>query len=248
MHKMPDAVVLCGGAGLRLRPVIGEAPKAMAAVAGRPFLEVLFRQLVRYGFERAILAVGYQRDAIQSHFGASALGLQLIYSPEERALGTGGALRNAADLIETEDVLVMNGDSYTDVDLDGLVEHHRRANADASVVVVPSDGRGDCGFVLLDRTGRVVGFNEKNGDMADRFINAGIYLFSQRLVREIAPDQEISLEREVLPVWIREAHISGFVHSGTCMDIGTPQRYLDAQVALAKSEDNSPAFRSDGSL
>ena len=248
MPNLPDAVVLCGGAGLRLRPVIGEAPKAMAAVAGRPFLEVLFRQLARYGFARAILAVGYQKDAIQSHFGPGVFGLQLIYSPEEQALGTGGALRNAADLIETDDVLVMNGDSYTDVDLDALVKHHRRANADASVVVVPSDGRGDCGFVLLDRAGRVVGFNEKDGNPADRFINAGIYLFSQRLVREIAPDQEISLEREVLPVWIREAKVTGFVHPGTCMDIGTPQRYLDAQVVLANSEDNSPALRSDRSL
>ena len=114
---MPDAIVLCGGAGLRLRSVIGDAPKGMAAVAGRPFLELLLRQLRRHGFERVILAVGYQRDMIYSHFGESAFGLRLAYSVESSPLGTGGAVRNAADLVESESVLIMNGDSYTDADL-----------------------------------------------------------------------------------------------------------------------------------
>ncbi len=84
MPKMPDAILLCGGAGLRLRSVIGDAPKGMAEVAGRPFLELLLRQLQRHGFERAILAVGYQKDVIQSYFGECAFGLQVVYSPEFR--------------------------------------------------------------------------------------------------------------------------------------------------------------------
>jgi len=244
MHRMPDAVVLCGGTGLRLRPVIGEAAKTMAAVAGRPFLEVLFRQLVRHGFNRAILAVGYQKEAIHSYFGSCAFGLQLTYSPEERPLGTGGALRNSADLVETDSVLVMNGDSYTDVDLKKFVSDSFEAHADASVVVVPGDGRNDCGFVVLDKTGRVLGFNEKNSDTASPVINAGIYVLSRPLVYEIAPEREISLEREVLPVWIREGkHLRGFAHPGTCMDIGTPQRYLDAQTVLANAEEDASVLR-----
>ena len=119
MPDIPNAIILCGGAGLRLRSVIGEAPKGMAMVAGRPFLEILLLQLARYGFDRAILAVGYQRDVIQSYFGEIRFGLQLVYSPEPKALGTGGALRNAAGLLGTNNILVMNGDSYTDVDLRG---------------------------------------------------------------------------------------------------------------------------------
>src|SRR5271157_925044 len=125
MLETADAILLCGGAGLRLRSVIGNAPKGMADVAGRPFLELLLRQLRRHGFERAILAVGYQKDMIYSHFGERAFGLYLAYSVESRPLGTGGALRNAADLIESENVLIMNGDSYTDADLRELaVDHH----------------------------------------------------------------------------------------------------------------------------
>ena len=121
MPSTPDAILLCGGAGLRLRSVIGDAPKGMASVAGRPFLELLLRQLRRHGFERAILAVGYRKDVIQSHFGERAFGLHLAYSVESSPLGTGGALRNAADLIESDSVLIMNGDSYTDADLSEFV-------------------------------------------------------------------------------------------------------------------------------
>ena len=237
MHRMPDAVVLCGGAGLRLRPVIGEAAKSMAAVAGGPFLEVLFRQLARHGFNRAILAVGYQKEAIQSHFGSCAFGLQLIYSPEEHPLGTGGALRNSADLVETNSVLVMNGDSYTNVDLSHFLTHYRETAADASVVVVPADGRIDCGFVLLDGGGRVESFDEKQAPADAAYVNAGIYLLSQQVLLDIPAGELVSLERELLPRWLREGRkIRGFVYSGRCIDIGTPERYSHAQSVLANVE------------
>ena len=95
MHSLPDAVILCGGAGLRLRPVIGDSPKGMANVAGRPFLEILLRQLRRHAIENAVLAVGYQSEFIQAHFGESFIGLKLAYSVETSALGAGGAVRQA---------------------------------------------------------------------------------------------------------------------------------------------------------
>src|ERR1700680_1655437 len=97
MPKPPDAIILCGGAGVRLREIAGDRPKAMVRIVERPFLELLFKQLRRNGFERAILAFGYQKNMIRAHFGERACGLQLVYSPESSPLGTGGALRNAAD-------------------------------------------------------------------------------------------------------------------------------------------------------
>src|ERR1700753_566763 len=124
MRKAPDAIVLCGGAGTRLRSVIGDSAKGMAEVGGRPFLELLLRQLRRHGFQRAILAVGYQKDAIRMFFGDRVDDLELVYSEESSPLGTGGALRNAADLIESEGVLVSNGDSYADVDLTAFTKQH----------------------------------------------------------------------------------------------------------------------------
>jgi NDP-sugar pyrophosphorylase family protein len=237
MPEITDAIVLCGGAGIRLRSVIGEAPKGMAEVGGRPFLELLLRQIHRHGFQRCILAVGYQREAVRAYFGEHACGLDLVYSEEARPLGTGGALRNAAGLIARDTVLVMNGDSYTDVDLGEFLEDYRQAKADASVVVVPADGRQDCGFVLIDEGGKVASFDEKQVPLHARDINAGIYLFSRPILGQLATEGEVSLEREVLPRWIQEGrYIRAFRSAGMCVDIGTPERFRSAQSVLTKVE------------
>src|SRR5437667_8523550 len=108
MPSAVDAIVLCGGAGLRLRSVTGDAPKSLASIGGRPFLDILLNQLRRHGFQHVILAVGYQRDLIRSHFDNRAHGMPLEYSIESTPLGTGGALRNAVDLIKSDSVLIMN--------------------------------------------------------------------------------------------------------------------------------------------
>jgi len=237
MPSSPDAIVLCGGAGLRLRPITGGAPKGMAAVAGRPFLDLLFRQLIRHGFERAILAVGYQADAIRSHFGERAAGLELAYSLESSPLGTGGALRNALTMVHSDLVLVMNGDSYTDAELSRLVAFHRELNADACVVLAPADGRGDCGSVLLDSNGNVSSFVEKRGLSGPAHLNAGIYTLSRQLLDEIPAGIQISLEQQLLPGWLQQGkRVKGFVSSSMCVDIGTPDRYQSAQGILANAE------------
>jgi D-glycero-alpha-D-manno-heptose 1-phosphate guanylyltransferase len=249
MASTPNAIVLCGGAGLRLRSVIGDAPKSMADVAGRPFLELLFRQLRRHGFERAILAVGYQKDTIRSYFGERACGLNLIYSPESSPLGTGGALRNAVNLVESDSVVIMNGDSYTDARLSDFVASHREAKADVSVIVVPADGRADCGSVLVDADGNIAGFAEKQGPLNAPYLNAGIYLVLRQMLYDIPVGVEVSLERELLPQWLRQAKsIKGFIHVGRCFDIGTPERYWDAQQLLADAELKASVPRSEAQL
>src|SRR5271165_3697613 len=122
MPEMPDVVILCGGAGSRLKSITGDTPKPMAAVAGRPFLELLFQQLRRFDFRRVILASGYQNAAIREYFGEEDRGLQLIHSCEPSPLGTGGALKYAENQVQSRVVLVVNGDSYTDVDLRDFME------------------------------------------------------------------------------------------------------------------------------
>src|SRR5262249_11802839 len=149
------------------------APKSMASVAGRPFLDLLFAQLQRHGFRRAILAVGYQQDVIVSRYGNEACGLYLAYAAESSPLGTGGALRNAAALVNSDDILVPNGDSSPDADLSQFVEQHRKTGADLSFVVVPADGRGDVGSVLVDHSGRLARFVEKETQVdSQAYINA----------------------------------------------------------------------------
>jgi NDP-sugar pyrophosphorylase family protein len=237
MPETPEAIVLCGGAGLRLRSVIGgQTPKPMADVAGRPFLEVLLRQLRRNGVERVVLAVGYQREAIQAQFRDRAFGMDVVYSVETEPLGTGGALRQAADRVLSDSVVALNGDSYTDADLAAFAAAHRESHADVSVVVVPPDGRGDCGSVKLAADGSVLSFQEKPGPLDVCYINAGIYMMSRRFLIE-NPAGASSLEKDWVPRWLAQGtKIQGFIHQGPCLDIGTPERYRSAQDLLVGAE------------
>jgi NDP-sugar pyrophosphorylase family protein len=181
--------------------------------------------------------VGYQGDTIRDHFGPEAFGLQVLYSQESSPLGTGGALRNAANLIESNTALVMNGDSYTDADLHRFELHHDQSGADMSVVVVTPDGREDCGFVSMDASGKLLAFQEKQVHAAPKYINAGVYLLSREILLEIPVDMETSLEKELLPRWLEQGkHIRATIDPATCHDIGTPERLRRAQTALAEVE------------
>ena len=244
MRNLPNAIILCGGAGLRLKSVIRETPKVMACVSGHPFLELLLHQLSRHGFSRVVLAVGFRKEAIRSHFGDSAFGLNLVYSEEDEPLGTGGALGKAAHLLESDTALVSNGDSYTDLDMCRFVNKHKSSQADISLAVVRTDGRRDAGSVFADSDGTLKGFAEKYNHDAAPFINAGIYLFSKSRLREIRPGMQVSLERELLPDWLSAGcAMRVFVAEGNCVDIGTPERFLNAQRELEKVANGITALR-----
>jgi NDP-sugar pyrophosphorylase family protein len=234
---MPDAIILCGGAGVRLKSVTGDGPKAMARIAGRPFLELLLRQLQRSCVRRVILAVGYRKENIASYFGSAAFGLDLIYSDEPYPLGTGGALRNAASLLQSDAALVLNGDSYTDADLCQLVAINYEAQADASVVVVQEHARVDCGSVVIDSNTWITEFREKCSSNHSIYVNAGIYALSNKLLLSIPGDTQISLEHDLFPRWLNDGKaIRAFVSTCPCIDIGTPERYQYAQAKLAGVE------------
>lgn len=237
MPEMPDAIILCGGAGLRLKSVTGDSPKVMAAVSGRPFLELLLQQLKRAGCERVIFAVGYRADVIQAYFGDHACGLRISYSLEETPLGTGGALRKAAGLSAGDSVLVLNGDSYTRADLGAFVADFKIQAADLSVLVVPVDGRSDCGTVSVGADGRIVHFVEKEKSELPGYINAGIYLVSRQMFSGIAAEGQVSLERELFQRWLAEGKtLRAYLGQGQCIDIGTPERYWNAQELLGAEE------------
>lgn len=194
-------------------------------------------QLQRHGLDRVILAVGYQRELIRSHFGNQAHSVKIFYSIEPTPLGTGGALRNALDLIDSNTALIMNGDSYTDADLRSFSIDYQNSSADLSVLVVPADGRTDCGLVSVDNERKVLGFQEKQSALGKQYVNAGIYMASRQILSEIPAGIQVSLEAELFPRWLREGkHLTVFHHSGLCIDIGTPERFRHAQVTLANAE------------
>jgi len=225
-----EGIILAGGLGTRLRSVVADLPKAMAPVAGRPFLEHLLDLLVDAGFESAILAVGYRSEAIREHFGERYRGLPLTYSVENHPLGTGGAMRLALRSAMAGDVFVVNGDTLADVDFHSMLEAHRRTAAPITVAVheVPDTAR--YGALILNRD-RVYGFREK-GRHGPGWINAGIYLVSRSLFDRASLPDAFSFESDFLVPGVKLLKPLAFPTRGLFIDIGVPEDYARAQSLL----------------
>lgn len=229
---MLSAMILVGGLGTRLRPVVADRPKVLALVNGRPFLSYLLDQLVDAGVRDVVLCVGYLGDAVLETFQDSYRGLKIRYSREDAPLGTGGALRRALKVASGDAFLIMNGDSYCDLDLRSFVECHRGARAAASIALVRVDDVRRYGSVTVDQHMRVLDFEEKGARGGAGLINAGIYLLNKGVLAAIPEGKPVSLEREIFPRLIAEG-LNGFRVSGRFIDIGTPESYRRAAEFFA---------------
>lgn len=224
---LPPVAILCGGLGTRLRSAVADRPKALALVAGRPFLAWLLDMLDLHGFNRVVLCTGYGADQIEAEFGASYRGLHLLYSREPAPLGTGGAVRHALPLLGSESVAVVNGDSYCQVNLKRFWQEHVAGGADASMVLTHVDDSSRFGSVELAESGFITGFREKATQIGPAWINAGIYIVGAKLLQAIPAGAACSLERDIFPTWI-ERGLRGVKSSGRFIDIGTPASYAAA--------------------
>jgi D-glycero-alpha-D-manno-heptose 1-phosphate guanylyltransferase len=222
------AVILAGGLGTRLRPVIVDRPKILAEIHGRPFLAYLLSQLATTGIQLVVLCTGYLGEQIQAAFGETYGRLRLVYSQEPSPLGTGGALRLALPLVKSDSVLVMNGDSFCEANLRAFWAWHRAQATDGTLLVVQSSDTRRYGRVHVDAKGRLLKFDEKANNRAAGWINAGIYLLKRQLLQMIPPSGPVSLEREMFPAWIGQG-LYGYRARWRFIDIGTPQAYALAE-------------------
>jgi D-glycero-alpha-D-manno-heptose 1-phosphate guanylyltransferase len=225
-----DVLLLVGGVGSRLRSIISDRPKPMAEIMGRPFLDIIIDHVSGFGFRRFVLCTGYLSSAVMDYYGTKTGTYEIVFSKEDKPLGTAGALKNAEELIQSSLFLVMNGDSFCPVDLSEFRDFHLTKNALVSMVVVEAENPGDYGLLGLDDTGRVIEFEEKRRKKR-AFINAGIYLFSEDIFSLIPLDTKYSLEYDLFPKLIgREFY--GFTCNEKLIDIGTPERYEQAKKIL----------------
>jgi NDP-sugar pyrophosphorylase family protein len=232
-------LILAGGLGTRLRSVFDSAPKSMAPVGGHPFLEYLFVQISRAGFHKLTLCVGHRRNQIEAWAGDGIKwGLLIRYSVEPEPRGTGGAVKLAAELIDNDVFVVLNGDSFLAVDLCELVQAHRESDACATIALATVQDSTRYGTVVLTPEGRVKAFLEKNAGYVNKthgrhLVNGGVYVF-QKSVLEIVPElRAVSLEREVFPQLL-EKGVKGFISDGFFIDIGLPDDFQRAQTELPK--------------
>ena len=230
-----DVVILCGGLGTRLRNVVNDRPKSMAMVGGRPFLEWWLLRLSYFSCHRVILCIGYMGDCIREYFGdGNRLGLTLMYSEEKQLLGTGGALRQAVDLCESDSTLVLNGDSWCEVDLHQLHAWHEEQKAEGTLLLTHVEDGQRYGQVSVNDDGEIVEFSEKNKKgHGSGWVNAGVYIFRRKLLDSMTLEGTVSLEKDVLPEWVGKG-LFGYRGTGEFVDIGLPESYARANGMFKK--------------
>jgi D-glycero-alpha-D-manno-heptose 1-phosphate guanylyltransferase len=221
------AAILVGGLGTRLRSALGDRPKALARVLGRPFLTYVLDQLAEASIREVVLLTGYRSAEIQQTFGNAYGGMRLIYSAEPEPLGTGGAVRLALPMLASEEILLVNGDSFCEIDLSDLLAFHQQNEPELTLTLAWSEDASRFGQVR-ESAGRVLGFQEKGTSAVPGWVNAGIYVIQKSLLEDIPLWMPVSLERVMFPRWLGVKRIFGFRSSGRFLDIGTPESYRSA--------------------
>ena len=221
--------MLAGGEGTRLRPLTLTTPKPVMPLAGRPFLSFMLDWVHSHGADEVILSCGFMSDAVKAVLGDIYDGMRLRHVIEDEPLGTAGPVRLAYDegLLE-ERFLVLNGDVLTDIDLTAELEQHERTGARTTLALYPVEDTSSYGVVPTDDDGQVTEFIEKgSGEAPTDRINAGAYVLERDVVESIPAGRAVSFETEVFPSLIGGG-LYGYDAAGYWIDIGTPERYLEA--------------------
>jgi mannose-1-phosphate guanylyltransferase len=228
-----QALVLAGGEGTRLRPLTLTLPKPVIPLAGRPFLSFMLDWLRRHGVDEVLLSCGYRSHDVERVLGDIHGGMRLRYVVEDEPLGTAGPLRLAADAgVLDERVLVLNGDCLTDIDLTAELAQHEATGALATLALVAVEDTASYGVVPTLDDGQVEAFLEKQaGPPPTNRINAGAYVLEREVVERVPPGRAVSIEREVFPEIVGRG-LYGYLSDGYWIDIGTPERYLQATYDL----------------
>ncbi len=235
MHKIMEVIILAGGLGTRLRSVVSEVPKCMAPVAGKPFLWYLLKYLTRYDVDRVILSVGYLREVIFKWIDEvkEEFPFDFDYAIEEEPLGTGGGIRLAMNKVNSEVAIILNGDTFFDVDLNQLVDsHHSISWAKISIALKPMKDFERYGTVTIDEVGRIIKFNEKK-PCKEGVINGGVYVINNDNCLYEGLPQKFSFETDILQKYCGENGILyGLVQNGYFIDIGIPEDFCKSQKEI----------------
>ena len=224
------AIILAGGFGTRLQSVVADVPKPMAPINGIPFLNYQLMYLKHYGIKNIIFSTGYLSEKISEYYKRDFNGLTISYSHESSPMGTGGGIRLALDKTNEEDVLVLNGDSFFDVNIEKLFMTHKIANSPASLALRKVEDASRYGTIIKNSESRITSFKEKDDVIHKGIINGGVYILNKKQFLKHTPtNQNFSIEKDFFEKKINELNIFGFEFDGYFIDIGIPEDYLKAQ-------------------
>ncbi len=226
------AIILAGGFGTRLQSVVKELPKPMAPVNGKPFLEYVLKYCAHHQLKKVVLSVGYKHEAIQNLFGNKFGEIEIEYCIEENPLGTGGAIKAAMKNVSDENVLILNGDTFFNVNVADLYSKHVQAKSVCSIALKPMKNFDRYGIVSVDSENLISGFEEKSFRESGN-INGGVYVLNKNIEPHF-PSQEIfSFEKDFMEKKFAKLNIKGFLFDDYFIDIGIPEDYNRAQHELA---------------
>ena len=244
------AVILVGGKGTRLRPITYLNPKPMLPLVNRPFMHNFINWLKLHGIEDIIFSMGYLPSIFKQYFGdGSKFGVNITYVIEERPLGTCGAVKNAEKHLGDKAFMVFNGDILTSLNLTQMISYHQKKKSDITISLTPVEDPSAYGLVPTDKQGRVIEFLEKPSEeeITTNLINAGTYIIEPKIM-DLAPEGEnYSFERGLFPQALSLGRkIYGFRSQDYWLDVGTPQKYLDAHHdILGKKVDFDFPYKQD---
>src|SRR5918995_1955335 len=226
-----EAILLVGGLGTRLRPLTDRVPKPMLPVAGVPLVVHQIARAREAGVDHVVLATSYRAEVFADALGdGSPLGVRIDYAVEDEPLGTGGAIRNAAEFLRSapaDPVLVFNGDVIDGHDIRAQVAAHTNGGADATLYLTRVDDARAYGCVPTDGSGRVTAFLEKMPQPVTDQINAGCYVFRRSVIDTIPAGRPVSVERETFPGLLdARAVVLGVIDDAYWRDLGTPESYV----------------------
>ena len=221
-----DAIILAGGLGTRLSSVVHDIPKCMAPVAGHPFLYYLLRYLSSYPIDKVILSVGHLREHIFTWVDScrEQFPFPIVYAIEENPLGTGGAIQLAMKQVDSPEAVIINGDTFFDVDLNCLLREHNSSGTPLTVALKPMNGFDRFGNVVLGEDARIATFQEKQY-CEKGLINGGIYIINREHPFFTGQPERFSFEKNVLENPVNRGLLSGFSHDNYFMDMGIPEDY-----------------------
>jgi len=243
---MAVGILLVGGFGTRLMPLTRHTPKPMLPVAGLPVTQHQLAMARNAGITTVVLATSYLSEVFIPYFGdGSKFGMKLLYAVEKEPLGTGGAIRNAADLLgRDESIVIFNGDVLSSHNLRGQIDFHDKNGADVTLHLTQVDDARAYGCVPMDSNGRVTAFLEKMENPPTNTINAGCYVFSPSVIDEIAPNTVVSIERETFPHLVSSGKkVFGYLDQSYWLDIGTPKALMQGSRDLVSGVADALALR-----
>ena len=230
---MPEAIILAGGLGTRLKSEVPDLPKCMAPVAGKPFIDYVIKYLLEQGVNGFIFSLGYKHDVVINHLESTWPNIKYEVAIEKNPLGTGGGIRFASKKVKSKSFFVLKGDTYFEMDLLSMFKNHESNNAQITVALKQMVNFDRYGSVLINQANQICAFREKTS-VDSGLINGGIYLLKKSLIEEISVEDPFSFEKEVLEKYIHKNCIYGFVSDGYFIDIGIPEDFKKANADFNK--------------